>query len=197
MDRETRTLKTTIELRAEGDGLPKITGHASVFNVRSQIFPGFFEEVMPGAFVDTIKDDDIRALFGHDPNMVLGRNEAGTLTLREDKTGLVFELDPADTQIGRDAVTSIRRGDITGMSIGFSVKPGGMTFGEDDDGNTVRTLTNIRLFEISAVAFPAFEQTDVGVAKRSLAAWRAEQSPAYTPNIAPRIARHAKTRLSA
>jgi len=147
-----------LELRG-ADGL-KIGGHAAVFNDQVEIWPGFEERFEPGAFAETIKDDDIRALWNHDPAFVMGRNKAGTLRLGEDKRGLTFENDPPDAQWARDVVTSIERGDITGASIGFRSIDEEF---EKKDGVEVRTITRAKLFDVSPVAFPAYPSTDVAV----------------------------------
>jgi HK97 family phage prohead protease len=79
------------ELRVAGDGARTMSGHAAVFNLDSEEMFGFTERVAAGAFTRTLQEDDIRALFNHDPNFVLGRNTASTLRLSEDDTGLQFE----------------------------------------------------------------------------------------------------------
>ena len=147
----------------ESDGGTCIEGHAAVFDSWSETLGGIFpfkEKVRKGAFSESIGRDDIRALFNHDPNYVLGRNRAGTLELVEDDVGLRVRITPPDTSWARDIATSIRRGDISQMSIGFVV--------EDDewsskDGIDTRELKKVRLFDVSPVTFPAYTATDVGV----------------------------------
>ena len=147
----------------ESDGGTCIEGHAAVFDSWSETLGGLFpfkEKVRKGAFAESIGRDDIRALFNHDPNYVLGRNRAGTLELVEDDVGLRVRITPPDTSWARDITTSIRRGDISQMSIGFVV--------EDDewsskDGIDTRELKKVRLFDVSPVTFPAYTATDVGV----------------------------------
>ena len=97
--------------------MPTIEGHAAVFDSLSVELWGFFEEIAPGAFADSIEaGDDVRALFNHDPNYVLGRSRNGTLRLAEDEVGLRVEFEPPDTQQARDVVTLIERGDVNQMS---------------------------------------------------------------------------------
>lgn len=147
----------------ESDGGTCIEGHAAVFDSWSETLGGIFpfkEKVRKGAFAESIGKDDIRALFNHDPNYVLGRNRAGTLELVEDDVGLRVRITPPDTSWAMDITTSIRRGDISQMSIGFVV--------EDDewsskDGIATRELKKVRLFDVSPVTFPAYTATDVGV----------------------------------
>lgn len=153
------------------DGEPaKIVGHAAVFNSLSEDLGGFRETILPGAFADAIGRDDVRALINHDSNLILGRNRAGTLTLSEDSQGLYIEISPPDTSYARDLMVSMERGDINQMSFGFSVAPGGASWGETTDGVYVRTLSKCNLFDVSPVTYPAYTQTDVAL--RSLSEFR-------------------------
>ena len=151
---------------------PRIRGHAAVFNELSEDLGGFREQIRPGAFSTSIRQDDVRALHNHNSDHVLGRSSAATLELSEDERGLAVEIIPPDTQVGRDLLVSLERGDIREMSFGFAVRPGGQEFSEDENGQIIRTLTDVRLFDVSTVAFPAYPATDVAV--RSLQNWRAE-----------------------
>jgi HK97 family phage prohead protease len=145
----------------------RIIGHASVFNREANIGGWFIESVAPGAFRRAIAEDDVRALFNHDPNFVLGRNRAGTLRLSEDDIGLAIEITPPDTQAARDLMTVIERGDVSQMSIGFRA----LKQEWDESGDVLkRKLTEVELFDVSPVTFPAFPQTDVSV--RELEAYR-------------------------
>lgn len=167
METETRTLTATAtELRASDDG--KLTGYAAVYNKRSENLGGFVEVIQPGAF-DGSLSDDIRALVEHG-GTAIARTSNGTLELGSDNKGLRVSIDPPDTTAGRDIRESVRRGDVDAMSFGFSVREGGQVFSEDDDGLIVRTLTDIRLFEVSIVTFPAY--TDTTIATRSVRSWQ-------------------------
>lgn len=159
-----------VRVETREDGKRRIVGHAAVFNQLSEDLGGFREQIAPGAFAEAIKADDVRALYNHNPDHILGRNMAGTLSLAEDARGLAIEIDPPDTQIARDLLVSMERGDINQMSFGFSVKPNGQNWAVADDGQTVRTLTRVRLYDVSPVTFPAYPQTDV--AARALTAWQ-------------------------
>ena len=160
MKKEIRTVP--IELRVEGGDTPKIVGHAAVFDKWSEDLGGFREKIAPSAFTKTIKEGDIRALFNHDPNFVLGRNTAGTLVLEEDKKGLKVTIDPPDTQWARDLTTSIERGDINQMSFSFRTIKDLWTTPNNGKENQ-RELLEVKLFDVSPVTFPAYPQTDVGV----------------------------------
>jgi HK97 family phage prohead protease len=104
------------------------------------------------------------------------------LRLSEDNRGLAFEIDAPETPTIRDLVIApIQRGDVTGMSFGFSVVPGGQDWGEDQDGMMIRTLTKVRLYDVSPVVYPAYPATDVAV--RSLNEWRAAKPPKITVHM--------------
>ena len=161
------------ELRAitNADGLRKITGYAAVFEKLSDDLGWFREKIQPGAFAETIGADDIRALWNHDSNFPLGRNKSGTLTLSEDDHGLKIEIDPPDTQWARDLMTSIDRGDVDQMSFGFQTLSDKWEMVEGED---IRTLIKVRLFDVSPVTFPAYPDTEVGL--RSLEEYRKSSS---------------------
>src|SRR4030067_1086963 len=131
-DKDKKTMRPSKELRfisfdafelREDDDQPKLVGYASIFNQEAVIFGLWREKVAPGTFKKTIKEPDIRALWNHNTALPLGRNRAKppTLSLSEDDKGLFVEITPPDTQAGRDAVTSIKRGDVTQMSIAFQL----------------------------------------------------------------------------
>ena len=160
--------KWPVELRVkDGDNGPKIAGYAVLYNQRSVDLGGFVEEIAPGAFGQSL-NGDVRALWQHDTAAVLGRTTAGTLKIWDDERGVAFELDPPDTQIGRDAVTSIRRGDVDQMSFGFFVEwdddgRSGAMWTEMEDGTYLRRVVRAELVEVSPVTWAAYPQTEVGV----------------------------------
>lgn len=190
MDMERRAFALdAIQIETRDDGKRRLIGHAAVFNSLSEDMGGFREQILPGTFAEAIQSDDVRALFNHDPNFVLGRNRANTLKLAEDARGLKIEIDLPDTQTVRDLVVApIERGDVSQMSFGFAVRPGGQDWAKDDEGRTIRTLKKVRLFDVSPVTFPAYPQTDVAV--RSLQAWRASLSAADEARISAELARY-------
>jgi HK97 family phage prohead protease len=151
------------EIRAEGDEKPRIVGHAAVFGQRTELYPGLFEVVAAGAFKKTIQEADVRALFNHDPNFVLGRNKSGTLSMREDDAGLAIEAVPPDTQTVRDLVLEpMRRGDISQMSFAFRVVR--QKWEENIEKNELtRVLEEVRLYDVSVVTYPAYPQTDASL----------------------------------
>lgn len=176
-----RRVVTGAQLRAAraADAPTTFTGYAALFNSRSEDLGGFTELIAPGAFRAAIPTSDVRALFNHDPNYVLGRTTAGTLTVREDQRGLAMETTPPDVQWVRDLTVSMERGDIDQMSFGFRVAKGGDEWVYTDETVT-RTITEIaELLDVSIVTYPAYPETDVAV--RSFEAWRAAQTSVAAP----------------
>lgn len=159
----------------------KMVGHAAIFGEATDIGGWFLEQIEPGAFKASIKKDDIRALFNHNPDFVLGRNTAGTLKMKEDKDGLKVEIDPPDTQVARDLVVSIERGDISQMSFAFQVLEEEWIRAEKPKDLDLRKIKKVRLYDVSPVTFPAYEGTDIAV--RSHEAWKKEQETAEEPAI--------------
>ena len=172
MQIERRFSTVTLHPEQRNGQRPVLRGHAAVFNKLSEDLGGFREQIIPGAFREAIRLDDVRALFNHSANLVLGRSRAKTLRLSEDARGLLVEIDLPDTQAARDLHTLIQRGDISQMSFGFTLRPNGDAWAKDASGQYIRTLRNLRLFDVSPVTFPAYLQTDVSVALRSLRAFQ-------------------------
>src|SRR5690606_14602352 len=164
-----------VEVRANEDGAdPRFLGHAAVFDSRTAIGNpltwGFYEEVAPGAFSKTLQEGDARFLIDHDSYYVVSRVSAGTLDLVQDKRGLRVDsaLDDELSYV-RDLKANLRNGNITGMSFGFFVVKDDWSTEEveTNDGHTaeveVRRILEARLIEVSAVTFPAYEDTDAGL----------------------------------
>lgn len=174
-DFERRAVGEVVEVRAMEGGKKKIRGYALKWNQRYSM--GWFVEEIHRDALKGADLTDVRALLNHDPNFVLGRTTAGTLTLREDDNGLAYEIDLPDTQAARDLAVSIERGDITQSSWGFTLRIDDNGEGQvwkREDGKDIRTITHVRqVFDVSPVTFPA--NPDTSVAKRSFDAIQAEK----------------------
>jgi uncharacterized protein len=170
---ERRAHREKIELRTDDAGA-SISGYAAVFNQETIIGSsmwGFREQIALGAFDDAIKTDDVRALFNHDPNILLGRTESGTLRLKTDKKGLRYEVDLPDTAQAKDVRTLIQRGDVSGSSFGFVVEEDEWDEKEVKKGKLpLRTIKKASLFDVSPVTYPAYPQTSVSARDRAQAA---------------------------
>lgn len=155
-----------VEQRSAG-GL-ELRGHAAVFESDSEpIWGMFIERIARGAFRKALGNKpDVRFLFNHD-GQPMARTANGTLTLREDETGLAFEANIADTTLGRDVYLLVERGDVDQMSFAFTVEADRWQYA-DEAGLDLRTILEIRdLFEISVVPFPAYRTTDVATSPQA------------------------------
>tara|TARA_R100001480_G_scaffold30488_1_gene41502 strand:- start:13 stop:786 length:774 start_codon:yes stop_codon:yes gene_type:complete len=165
-NKEIRTFNVQdLELRQEGDS-NVVVGYGSVFNTLSNDLGNFKEIIAEGAF-DGRLQDDVRFLINHD-GLPLARTTNGTLRLSTDERGLRYEAEVANTSIGRDLIELMKNGTVNQSSFAFVV--------EDDswevrDGINIRTVNKVsRLYDVSAVTYPAFEEA--GVALRSMEEWK-------------------------
>lgn len=158
-DAEVRSHKAIIEKRefrmenAEYEG-NTIRGYAAVYNSDSEWMGGFYEQIATGAF-DDVLDNDTRAYFNHDENLLLGRVSSGTLRLGTDARGLYYEVDLPNTSYANDLVELMKRGDVNQSSFAFLIDSDRW---EERDGKTYRIIEKVsRLLDVSPVAQPAYE----------------------------------------
>jgi HK97 family phage prohead protease len=171
---EKRVFNIESRIEESEDKNLRVVGHASLYNTRSEDLGGFYEYIQEGAFTpELIAKSDVRALINHDPNLVLARSTAGTLTLTADSKGLRYEFPIPNTTYGHDLAENLRNGNITQSSFAFTV--GADEWSTDDEGRDVRTITEIdRLYDISSVTYPAYQlaESELLVAKRGHAAYK-------------------------
>lgn len=167
-DIERRAVGELVEVRATDAGGKKLRGYALKWNTRYNM--GWFTEEIHRDALNEADTSDVRALLNHDANIVLGRTTSGTLRLMSDDTGLMYEVDLPDTQAARDLAVSIERGDISQSSWGFMLRVDADDNGDEwrrENGKDHRVIKRVgRVFDVSAVTFPA--NPDTSVAKRSL-----------------------------
>lgn len=174
--RETRFWRLPeMELRAATDGgMPTIVAYGAVFSRYSQNLGGFVEQVDPAAFNDTLaRGGVVKSYKNHDPNVILGRTDVGSLRVQADTFGLQYEVTPPPTQAARDLAVEIEHKLIPGSSFTFRVLPDGDSWSLTDQGFPLRTLHAVELYELGPVADPAYLATEgegASVALRSLAA---------------------------
>lgn len=161
---EMRRIQNDFEVRSEGSHTI-VEGYAAVFNKRSSDLGGFFEQIQPGAFKKTLKEQDVRALWNHDANYPLGRMSAETLRVAEDDNGLHYELTLGSQTYARDLAISMERGDVKESSFLFRAIKDDWTTEED---YPIRTLQEVALYEVSPVTFPAYPDATSGIGKRAI-----------------------------
>ena len=158
------------ELRIiEAPGGRQISWFPALFHSLSDDLGGFRETIKPSAFNRTLGNgSDVRALFNHNPDFVLGRNTNATLELQVTRKGLRANVSPPDTQWANDLMVSVERGDITGGSFGFRVVKQEWDWNPDEDGLARREIQEAQLFDVSIVTYPAYPETNGTVGLRSL-----------------------------
>jgi len=165
---ESNERRAFVECRVDAIDSRRLRGYAIVFNARSQNLGGFQEIIAPEAIDRTFKEAlDVRALVNHDSAKVIGRLRAGTLQMQKDATGLRVTIEPdPEISYARDIFGAVRRGDVSGMSFAFRTIEDDWNY--DDEAMPLRTVLDMRVSEVSIVTFPAYTQTDVQVAQRSM-----------------------------
>lgn len=158
LKKEVRTIEIEgLEVRND-DNKTTIAGYAARFEKLSVDMWGMKEKIRAGAFANSLKNN-VKALWNHNSDIVLGSTKSGSLRLEEDDKGLRFELDLPDSSWGRDAAESIKRKDVDGVSFGFRVKKD--EWDETNPKQIIRTLIDVDLIEISPTPFPAYPSTSV------------------------------------
>lgn len=176
---QTRSLSGLQTREAENDQMI-IGGYFVVFNSWTELWDGYYEQVSPKAF-ESIDLTDIRALINHNDGLVLGRTKSNTLTLRVDEKGLYGEIkvNPND----QDAVNlyeRVKRGDVDQCSFGFQITEEEW---EDADEGYRSTITGIKLFEVSVVTFPAYEDTSVSARSKDILNFRKRKLKERLSNV--------------
>lgn len=161
---ERRTTTGEVESRAKGSSI-YVEGYASVFESRSGNLGGFVERVRNTAFNKTVQEADVRALWNHDPQFVLGRSGAKTLELSVDTNGLYYRALLPNTSYARDLAELLERRDVRESSFTFFKIEDEWDLTED--GFPQRSLVEVGLIDVAPVTFPAYNDATSGVARRA------------------------------
>jgi len=184
-NRQIRCLAQKFQTR-EADGILRIEGYFSVFDSPYELWDGATEVVKPGAFDDCL-GQDVRALINHDSTLVLGRNKAGTLDLKQDAHGLwgSIEINRNDSD-AMNLYSRVQRGDVDQCSFGFTIER--ETFVDLGGGSYRWEIEKVgQLFEVSVCTFPAYEETSVAARKQELEDIRQRQAEVWRENMRKRI----------
>ena len=164
-NKEIRAMET---IKAVDDEKMIVEGYALRFNTLSNDLGGFVETISPEALKEADLSD-VRCLIDHDSSKVLGRTTSETLELKIDEEGLYFRTQLPNTTYAKDLYENIRLGNINQCSFGFILDEDGDEFEKREDGLFKRTLRKIKsLFDVSIVTYPAYNDTDVSPALRSI-----------------------------
>ena len=156
LTRQTRTYNRPFTTR-EDNGEKRIEGYFVVFGAVYEIDPTMRETVAPGA-IDLGRDTDVRALTDHVSHLVLGRTTAGTLKLEVDERGLkgTIIINEQDSD-ALNLYARVQRGDVNQCSFGFDILDEERS--SPEDGVILFTIRAVKLYEVSIVTFPAYEET--------------------------------------
>lgn len=184
---ETREFKLQeVTTRSAEDGSPILEGFFVRYGDTYNVAPGATESIAPGAFTESIHGD-VRALYNHNHDIVLGRTSAGTLSLEDRAEGLwgSIKINPKDSQ-AMDAYERIKRGDITGCSFGFEIEKESTEVRED--GSVHWTIEKVNpLWEVSPVAWPAYEATSIHARKHDLEEIKQRETAAWKIQMKARL----------
>nr|DAG54315.1 MAG TPA: prohead serine protease [Caudoviricetes sp.] len=192
-DRQTRQIRSipgAFQTRTLESGEPVIEGYFAVFNSDYPLWPGATERVAPGSFADELHAD-VRALCDHDTRIVLGRTTAGTLTLTEDERGLygIIKINTADSD-AMNLYARVQRGDVSQCSFGFDILDEEYII--NPDGSELWLIRKVKLYEVSVVTFPAYEETSVSARSADTPARRERRLAAWKNNMKERLAKCSK-----
>jgi HK97 family phage prohead protease len=157
------------------------------------------ERLMPGCFDRACREDDVRALYNHEPASLLGRSASGTCRLTLDAKGLRYSIDLPDTHLGREVAELVRRGDLSGSSFAFTSDDSSYRVIRTEADNSliiIREVRSVRLYDVGPVTYPAYAATTTGLRSEHVAnlrkeyeAWRSHQSRPLPPVLAGYAAR--------
>lgn len=182
---ETRYMQMqNVTTRSDENGDLFLEGLFVVYDSVYDVYPGATESIARGAFSESV-NGDVRALYNHNTDIVLGRTSAGTLELRDTDKGLWgrIKINPKDTD-AMNAYARVQRGDLTGCSFGFDIPKDGEEITQNEDGTVHFTIKRVDpLWEVSPCVFPAYEATHISargrdleeVKRRQVELWKIEQ----------------------
>jgi HK97 family phage prohead protease len=154
---ERRFYTEPMEYRKEGDE-EFFEGYAALFNRAADL--GWFSEEIDASAFDDVLDNDVRGLFNHDPDVILGRNKSGTMTLTKDEKGMRYKIryNPNDPDHVR-VMEKVKRGDISQSSFAFSIKDAVWETKNEKDHRKILKLS--RWYDVAPVTYPAYPDTTV------------------------------------
>lgn len=169
MNKRNSYLTSNLQIRTEDNGENYIEGYFVVYNQRTELWDGVFEEISPTALTRSIEQEKVNvvALDNHDSRIVLGSVESGTLELKSDEHGLYgrVKIDTEDP-FAKSALRKVQTGKVKGCSFGFY--PTSETRISNDDGSTTYRVEDADLLEVSITAFPAYPQTEISARQKDI-----------------------------
>jgi HK97 family phage prohead protease len=188
MSMPTKERRYAQELRASGTASkPRISGFAARYNVKTQLRPGLKEVIKPGAFRESIQNqDDCYCCFNHNEQQIVGRVRSGSLRLTDRDQGLFFDCDiDLGVTYASDLYRNIQNGSISECSFGFYALDDNII--PDDDGELLRELKAVRVFDVSPVVNPQYSGTDVNARSLVIPASVEQRSASLRATLSPSV----------
>ncbi|MFW6012374.1 MAG: HK97 family phage prohead protease [bacterium] len=182
------------EIRASPEGR-EVSGSLP-FGSLSLDLGGFVERFAPGAFDESLEEDDQVVLWQHDPKYVMGRKSSGTARFSSDEGAMRYEADPPDAQWARDAAESIRRGDVKHSSFSFVVPEPKRDHErwERRGSELVRTVMKARLIEAGPQTFAAYQESEAKARASATATLEAARADGRIPEVSEAPSREIRRR---
>lgn len=177
MNKRQSYLSSDFKIRSDEEkGEAYIEGYFVVYNQRTELWPGTYEEIAPTALTRSIETEKVNviALDNHDSRIVLGSVDSGTLELKSDNHGLYgrVKIDLEDP-FAKSALRKVQTGKVRGCSFGFYPKSEKTI--RNDDGSMTYRVEDADLLEVSITAFPAYPQTEIAARQRDIEAIRKQK----------------------
>lgn len=149
----------------EGEKQEYISGMGIVYNAETEILPGVFESIRPGAFSKSLnRFNEVKSFINHDPSLILSTTRSTPpLEITDNENSLVFVSPIPPTSYGRDLAINVNRGNISGASFSFMIHDNGELYSIDDEGNYHREIISAEIYEVGPVTNPAYQQTTVSL----------------------------------
>lgn len=173
MEKRNAYFKDNLQLRSGETDELIIEGYFALFNVPTKLTDGLYEQIGKGAFTNSIKNNDVKCLYNHSSDVVLGRTGNGTLELHEDEKGLYGKVHiNKDDKQALDIYARVKRGDISSCSFGFyPVKEEPIKY---EDG-VMYQVHEADTIEVSIVTFPQYPETEIKARSKQLEADKVKQ----------------------
>lgn len=183
MNIEQRSTNQPVKVESRNGGKSAMTGYGAVFynsadpGTEYALWDDMVERIMPGAFDRALREkQDVRCLFNHDTDNLLGRSSSGTLRMSVDAKGLFYDCDLPETQGGKDVGVMLARGDLNGSS--FSFRAMKKTFKEEVRNGRpyyIREVEDVDVYDVGPVTFPAYDASTAGIRSESRESIQAER----------------------
>ena len=149
----------------DGDLQNSVSGIGIVYNSKTEIYPGVFESIAPGAFSESLSNfRTVKSFINHNPTKILSTTRSEPpLEILDGENFLEFNAPIPPTTYGNDLIINLKRGNIKGASFSFTISENGDVYKKLPDGSLHRTIIEAEIYEVGPVTNPAYEQTEIGL----------------------------------